>query len=204
MGDVEITDADANASLRAERDALAQRCAEAEAQVAELTGQLAQARADLAAHEQSSTISLFDGEVGGDPITGDGSDPRVLSFVLGATAVVAGMVTLLALINGKLFSVFGLVMVALTLGLAWAAARTRVVPIVVSVVRGIVYVEQGETTYRFDIRKPDTQVEVSGRPGDPSWSVRFLRRGLDPFVVDASMVDPDTFLHQLREFRPEL
>ncbi|NHA01506.1 hypothetical protein G5V59_21540 [Nocardioides sp. W3-2-3] len=34
-------------------------------------------------------------------MTGDGSDPRVLSMVLGATAVVAGMVALLALINGK-------------------------------------------------------------------------------------------------------
>lgn len=197
-------DADHPASLRAERDALLRRCADAEARVADLTGQLDEARAQLAAYENSSTLSLFDGAERADVAGGDGSDPRVLSFVLGATAVVAGMVTLLALINGNLFTIFGLVMVLVTISLTWAAARTKVVPVEVSVVRGIVYVEQGETTHRFDVRKPETKVEVSGRPGDAGWTVRFLRRGLDPFVVDASMVDPDTFLHQLREFRPEL
>lgn len=197
-------DTDATAALRAERDALAEQYAEARTQIDDLTAQLAQARADLQAAEESTSISLFDGVTGAGELTGDGSDPRVLSFVLGATSVVAGMVTLLALINGNLFSIFGAVMVLVTLGLGWAAARTRVVPVEVSVLRGIVYVEQGETTHRFDIRKPETKVEVTGQPGDAAWSVRFLRRGLEPFVVDASMVDPDTFLHQMREFRPEL
>ncbi|WP_181407607.1 hypothetical protein [Nocardioides sambongensis] len=43
-----------------------------------------------------------------------------------------------------------------------------------------------------------------GRPGDSGWQVRFRRRGLDPYVVDASMVDPHAFVRQLREWRPEL
>ena len=43
-----------------------------------------------------------------------------------------------------------------------------------------------------------------GHPGDTHWSVRFPRRGLDPFVVDASMVEPHDFVAKLREHRPNL
>lgn len=185
------------AHLRAERDALAR-------QVEDLTGELAQARARISAleAEEAGPLALFDG--GEDRLTGDGSDPRVLSMVLGATAVVAGMVALLALINGKLGTPFGIVMVVLTLALAWGAARTRVVPVEVSVVRGMVYVQQGESSYRFEVRKPETDVQMVGQPGDPGWQVRFGRRGLEPFVIDASMVDAHEFVAKLREFRPSL
>jgi len=194
-------------SLRTERDDLLRRCEAAEGQVAALTRELAAARERVAQLEaDDGSLSLFEGDPGpgSDRLTGDGSDPRILSLVLGATAVVAAMVALLALLNGKIATPFGVVMIALTIGLAWGAARTRVVPVEVSVVRGIVYVEQGETTYRFDLRKPGTQVEVSGRPGESGWAVRFPRRNLDPFVVDGSMVDAADFTRQLREYRPEL
>ncbi|NHA01505.1 hypothetical protein G5V59_21535 [Nocardioides sp. W3-2-3] len=82
----------------------------------------------------------------------------------------------------------------LTLALAWGAARTRVVPVEVSVVRGMVYVQQGESSYRFEVRKPETDVQMVGQPGDPGWQVRFGRRGLEPFVIDASMVDAHEFV----------
>lgn len=193
-------------ALAAERDALARRCADAEARVEGLTAELAAARDRIATYENADDgdhLSLFDGTTD-DRLTGDGSDPRVLSLVLGATAVVSGMVALLALVNGKLGTPFGFIMVALTLGLAWGAARTKVVPVEVSVVRGMVYVQQGESSHRFDLRKPETAVDMVGRPGDSGWAVHFGRRGMDPFVVDASMVDPDHFAHQLREYRPEL
>lgn len=203
---------DAVTALQAERDALARRCAAAEAEVRRLADELNAARiqieeqiaAQVAADAEAGSLSLFDGEATSDRLTGDGSDPRVLSLVLGATAVVAGMVALLAMLNGKLGSVFGLAMLALTVGLAWAAARTRIVPVEVDVVRGVVYVKQGESTYRFDVKKSDTQVLVSGRPGDADWAVHFPRRGLEAFVINASMVDPHSFLRDLREFRPEL
>lgn len=190
-------------ALAAERDDLARRCADAEARVGDLTAALADAQARIASYERAEHLSLFDGPAD-DGITGDGSDPRVLSLVLGATAVVSGMVALLALLNGKLGTPFGFIMVALTLGLAWAAARTKVVPVEVSVVRGMVYIQQGESSHRFDLRKPETAVDMVGRPGDAGWSVHFGRRGMDPFVIDASMVDPDHFARQLREYRPEL
>lgn len=185
---------DPEAALRAERDALAARCERAEAEVERL-------RAELAA-AQDSSLSLFEGPDAG-PF-GDGTDPRVLSLLLGITAGVAGMVALLTLLNGSLLSPFGLLVLAIAVGLAWGAARTRVVPVEVEVVRGLVYITRGDDTHRFDLRKPTTQVEVVGRPGEAGWAVRFPRRNLDPFVVDASMVDPARFLEQLREHRPEL
>lgn len=195
-------------SLQAERDALARRCAEAEAEVRRLADELADARAQIASQgaalDDAHSLSLFDGESASERLTGDGSDPRVLSVILGSTAVVAGMVTLLALLNGKLGSFFGLAMLALTIGLAWGAARTRVIPVEVDVVRGVVYVKQGESTHRFDVKKPETQVQVVGRPGDSDWAVHFPRRGMEPYVIDGSMVDPQSFLQDLREFRPEL
>ncbi|WP_435770175.1 hypothetical protein [Nocardioides sp. SYSU DS0651] len=190
-----------------ERDELARRCAAAEREVERLRGELDRARAQISDLESADPagLSLFDDSAAEpDRLTGDGSDPRILSLVLAATAVVAGMVAFLALLNGKLFSPFGVVIVLLTIVLAWAAARTRVVPVEVSVIRGIVYVEQGDSTHRFDLRKPETRVEMLGRPGDRGWAVHFLRRGLDPFVVDASMVDPHEFVRQLREHRPAL
>ena len=194
-------------ALEAERDALARRCADAERRVQELTEELERVRGELASAQarESESLSLFDGGTAtGDRLTGDGSDPRVLSLVLGATAIVAGMVALLTLLNGKIVSPFGLLIVATTIGLAWGAARTRVVPVEVSVTRGLVHIQQGESSHRFDLRRPETSVEMVGQPGDSGWAVHFLRRGMEPFVVDASMVDPVEFTRQLREHRPGL
>lgn len=194
-------------SLRSERDVLARRCADAEEQLQRLTTELEQLRARLAAYESpdSTGISLFvDQPDSSDRLTGDGSDPRVLSLSLAATAVVAAMVTVLTLVNGKLVTPFGVVMVLLTIVLAWGAARTRVVPVRVSVVRGVVYVEQGETSHRFDLRKEQVQVQMVGQPGDPGWTVRFPRRHMEPIVIDRTMVDPHDFVRQLREYRPQL
>lgn len=197
-------DVDPATALASERDALARRCTAAEAKVASLTAELDAARDRIAALEaqEDGSLSLFDGEPSaGDSLTGDGSDPRVLSLVLGATAVVAGMVALLAMLNGKLATPFGLSMVALTIGLFWGAARTRVVPVEVSFSRGTVYIQQGESSYRFDLTRPETSVDMVGQPGDAGWAVHFGRRGLDPFVIDGSMVDAAEFTRQLREHR---
>ena len=192
-----------------EQDVLARRCAAAEAEVERLRAELDETRAQLAAQQEESEVSgdrlsLFEGPAQSDGLVGDGSDPRVLSLILGATAVVAAMVTLLAFLNDKLTTPFGFIMVALTIALAWGAAKRRVQPIEVHFARGIVYAERGETSYRFDLRRPETQVEMVGRPGDSDWAVRFPRRHLEPFVIDASMVEAEEFVEKLREFRPDL
>ncbi len=191
---------------RDEHDDLVRRCDAAEQQVAALTAELEEARARLAELESEAPFLLFrdheDPSVPG--LSSDGSDPRIVSVALGATSIVAALVALLALANGNLFTAFGLGMVVLALGLAFAAARTRVQPVEVTVTRGIVHIQRGESSFRFDLRTDATRVEQLGRPGDSGWQVRFLRRNMDPFVVDAGMVDPASFVAQLREWRPSL
>lgn len=194
-------------------DELERRLAEAERRAAEAERRAADAEAERdrlreeleQLRQAAAPISIF-GSVGQpeDALADDGSDPRLLAIALGATAVVAGMVALLALLNGNLFTPFGLVILALTCILAYAAARVRPERIEVSVTRGIVYAEHKGTTYRFDLRSDATQVEMVGEPGDAYWQVRFHRRNMDPFVVDADMVEPRSFVAQIREYRPAL
>lgn len=195
-------------SLRAERDALAARCADAEHQMTDLRAQLAAAHAqiaDLEAAAAAEPMSIFDAaETRSAGLATDGSDPRVLSMILAATSVVAGMVALLALVNGNLSTTFGYAMVVTTVILAWAALRTRVMATQVSMSNGVVYIEKGETSYRFDVKHQGTLIDMVGQPGDNYWQVQFHRKGMDDFVIDADMVDAEEFVRQLREYRPNL
>ena len=194
-------------SLLAERDALTARCADAEQQVTDLTAQLAAAHAQIADIEAAAAepMSIFDGaETRSAGLATDGSDPPVLSMILAATSVVAGMVALLALVNGNLSTTFGYAMVVTTVILAWAALRTRVMATQVSMSNGVVYIEKGETSYRFDVKHQGTLIGMVGQPGDNYWQVQFHRKGMDDFVIDADMVDAEEFVRQLREYRPNL
>jgi hypothetical protein len=193
----------------------------AEARVRELEGQLSalldaqdaaeEAAAAAAASEPAepeaddpNSLSLFDGaQPVDDPPRGAADNDPALPKVLIGSAVVAGLATLLAFFSGNVG--LGLLMLAITVGLLWALNATRVPPIEISVNRGIVYIDQGESKHRFDLRNERTQVEMSGRPGDRDWEVRFLRRALDPFVVRAGMIDDaEGFVRSLRQWRPDL
>jgi hypothetical protein len=188
----------------------------AEARVRELEAQLtalldaqdadeeAAAAAEDEAPVDEHSLSLFDGPATADETgrTADGSDATVLPMALIGVAVVAGLATLLAFFNGR--AGFGILMLGVTLALLWFASATWVTPIEVSVNRGIVYIDQGEAKHRFDLRNERTQVEMSGQPGDSNWEIRFMRRGLDPFVIRDGMVDARSFVSRLREWRPDL
>jgi hypothetical protein len=181
----------------------------AEARVRELEAQLtalldAQDAAEAAAYAEAPaddhSLSLFDGQQLDD--ADEGRDDTVLPMVLIGLGVVAGLATLVAFFNGR--AGLGILMLGVTLALLWFASATWVTPIEITVNRGIVYIDQGDTKHRFDLRNERTQVEMVGQPGESNWQVRFLRRGLDPFVVRDGMVDAHGFVASLREFRPEL
>lgn len=196
-----------SAALRAERDSLARRCAAAERRIEELTAQLdaAQRRIEQDEEAAAASLSLFEGGTAtNQPTGGDGTDARVIPVVLGATAVVSGMVVLLSFLNGNLFSIFGIAMIAITAALAWGAAATRVEPVSVSITHGVVHVEKGDSKYRFDLNHEDTRVEQQGRPEDPEWRITFARRYTGPIHVDASMVDPVRFAAEVKQYRPRL
>ncbi len=190
--------------LRADRDALEARALEAERLAEALAAELAEARAELAIDR--SRLSLFDDLADEAPAeaAADGGDSGVLPIALGATALVAAMVALLAAIDRGLASPVALVMLGLACLLAYLAWNSRIERFEISVNRGMVYIDSSSNSYRFDLRQPTTEVEMTGQPGESAWQVRFLRRHLDPFTVDATMVDPVEFVRQLREWRPEL
>jgi hypothetical protein len=68
--------------------------------------------------------------------------------------------------------------------------------------QGQLEIRQQGSRFKLDIASPYTLIEVRGEPGRRGWQVVFPRRGLEPFVVDASMVDPHDFMRVLRFFRP--
>ena len=72
-----------------------------------------------------------------------------------------------------------------------------------SVHAGQLEVIQGGGRFVFELNGSFTPIEVVGTPGDRDWKVLFLRRNMDPFVVDSSMVDPQAFMDVLRRYRPE-
>jgi len=177
---------------------------EAELRAEALATELAAVRAELEA--DPDRLSLFD-DLPPDETPGraaDGSDPAVLPMALGGTAVVTAMVGVLAAFDRGLASPVALLMFSLTCVLGFLALNNRVEKFEVSVGRGMVYIDSSSNSYRFDLRTSTTQIEMIGEPGDPGWQVRFLRRNLDPFAVDATMVEPAEFVRQLREWRSEL
>lgn len=72
-----------------------------------------------------------------------------------------------------------------------------------SVHAGQLEVVQGGGRFVFELAGSFTPIEVVGMPGDRHWKVLFLRRNMDPFVIDSSMVDPREFMDMLRHYRPE-
>lgn len=190
--------------LRAERAALEARALAAEARADALAAELAELRAEQVV--DPGRLSLFDDlppEDSGEP-TRDGGDPSVVPLALGGTAVVSGMVALYAMFDRGLLSPLTLLLLALTCLLGYLAWNSRAETFEVAISRGMVYIDSSSDSYRFDLRSSTTRLEMIGQPGDPGWQLRFLRRHLDPFTVDSSMVDPVEFVRQIREWRPEL
>ncbi len=190
--------------LRAERDALEARALEAERLADALAAELADLRAEQAV--DPDRLSLFDDLPPDDThrVSEDGSDPAVVLLALGGTAVVTGVVAVYAALDRGLFSPVALLLLAVTVLLGYLAWNSREETWQVSVGRGMVYIDSSSDSYRFDLRSSTTKIEMTGQPGNAGWQLRFLRRHLDPFTVDATMVDPVEFVRQVREWRPEL
>lgn len=71
-----------------------------------------------------------------------------------------------------------------------------------SVEGGQLDVRQGGLHLKFDLSSQFTPVEVQGTPGHRDWRVLFGRGAELPFVVDASLVDPTSFMDVLQRYRP--
>ncbi len=196
-------DDDAVASLRAERDALEARAVEAEHMAEQLAEELAATRAQLAALEaEAAPLTLFEDDEALSP--GSGADHGLLAVALGGTAFVLFAVGVLSLVNNGLFSPFTLLMLGVAGVLGWTAWQVRPESTDVHVDDGVVRIERGGSTYRFDLRNEACRIDTFGQPGDSDWRAVFRRGRLEPFTVDAAMVDAPAFLAELRKYRPNL
>jgi len=97
----------------------------------------------------------------------------------------------------------GIAAVLLVLVLALWAIRASSPVAHLAVRSGQLEVTQGGGRFVFDLSGGYTPIEVVGSPGDRSWRVLFLRRNMDPFEIDSSMVDPQEFMDVLRRYLPE-
>ena len=90
----------------------------------------------------------------------------------------------------------------LTVGLWFLRAAS--VPPRVRIVGGVLQVEAHGDRHTWDLTNPYVRLAVRGRVGRPGWQVLLLRPEQQPYVVDASVVNPREFMGYLRSYRPEL
>lgn len=148
------------------------------------------------------------------PITGPAPTPidlsvapsarRVVAFLLFACAVVAVVQAAVAYADPSALTL-GLagVLVALTLG-CWRTWARRATSTTVTLTGSHLEIVRHGSRHVFDLADTRSPVDVLGLPGDRSWRVLFHRRGLAPYVLDASMIDPAEFLRVLHAHRPEV
>ncbi|ANH37300.1 hypothetical protein I601_0854 [Nocardioides dokdonensis FR1436] len=92
---------------------------------------------------------------------------------------------------------------ALLTAVIWAV-RAGASPTRMRIEQGRLEIQSAAGRHFFDLANPHTSIEVTGRPGSRRWKVLFHRRGMSPFVVDPSMVDPHAFTELLLHHRPDL
>lgn len=91
---------------------------------------------------------------------------------------------------------------ALLTAVLWSATASSAVA-TLTVRDGRLDIMRAGSRHSFDLAGHYTPIDVVGEPGSRDWKVLFHRRGMSPYVVDASMVDPVEFTRVVRGFRPE-
>lgn len=128
---------------------------------------------------------------------------RVVGFLLFAAAVLAVLQAAVAYADPGVVTLgLAVVLAALTVA-AWRSWAGRSPTTVVLVGSSLELVRDGGR-HVFDLADPRLPVDVVGLVGDKSWRVEFYRRGMAPYVLDATMVDPTDFLRVLHRHRSEV
>jgi hypothetical protein len=128
---------------------------------------------------------------------------RVVGFLLFAVAVLAVLQAAVAYADpGPVTLGLAAVLAVLTVA-TWRAWAHRSATTVLLVGSRLEIVRDGGR-HVFDLADPLLPVDVVGLTGDRSWRVEFHRRGMAPYVLDASMVDPAELLRVLHGHRSEV
>jgi hypothetical protein len=84
----------------------------------------------------------------------------------------------------------------------WALASWN--PTVVSIRDGVLGVARGGQEDEFDLRDPETRVELGQRPGSPSWRARVIHAHGSSAVIGARQVKPRHFIQVVQHHRAHL
>lgn len=122
----------------------------------------------------------------------------VLALLAVAALAVAGLVAWQAR-TATTYAVAG--GLAALVAALWSA-RGRATGTRVSIEDGVLRVVQGTSQHRFPLTGTYPPIDVVGSPGDRGWKVLIQRKGMAPYAVTRSMVDPAEFTDALRRFRP--
>lgn len=130
-------------------------------------------------------------------------DRRVVGFLLFAAAVVTVIEAAVAYADPGAVTL-GLtgVLVLVTLGTWRVWSRRTAATVVLTGSR--LEIDRDGGRHVFDLADLRSPVDVVGVPGDRAWRVLFHRRGLSPYVLDATMVDPAQFMRVLHAHRAEV
>lgn len=130
---------------------------------------------------------------------------RAARRVVGLLLLASLLATVLAGREARLSPTTDTIAVAVALGVLtlvlWALRAGSSSPRL-RVSNGQLEVRSSNGRFVFDLASPYTPIEVVGTAGSRGWKVLFVRRGMSPFVVDSSMVDPTHFMTVLRRHRP--
>lgn len=128
---------------------------------------------------------------------------HVTTFLLIATLVVAVLATAVAYGDPRPLTIGLVLLLVVLLLITWRFRSRHHAASVVANGSRLEIVRDGGR-HVFDLSRRDQPVDVIGLPGDRQWRVLFHRRGMAPYVVDASMVDPEEFMRVLHAQRSEV
>ena len=137
-------------------------------------------------------------ELGVEPTT-----RHITTLPILATLVVAVLATAVAYGDPRPVTIGLALLLVVVLLLTWRFRSRRPTAAVIATGSRLEVVRDG-SRHVFDLSCRDNPVDVIGLPGDRQWRVLFHRDGMAPYVVDASMVDPQGFMRVLHAQRSQV
>jgi hypothetical protein len=128
---------------------------------------------------------------------------KVAGFLLFAAAVLTAIEAAVAYADPSTITLGFAGILLLATALAWRARSRHSRATVVATGSRLEILQDGGR-HVFDLADTRSPIDVIGRVGDRSWRVLFYRRGMAPYVLDASMVDPAEFIRVLHAQRSEV
>lgn len=127
---------------------------------------------------------------------------RFVALVFTASVVVSALLARSAYLEPDQTSVALAATAAFGAAVLWAILATTTIT-TLTVHHGKLEINRNGSREIFDLRSDVVPVTFVGAPGRAGWKAIFVRRGLPPFVIDSSIVDPVDFVRVVAFHRPD-